>query len=97
MIHKLKGSIPGWIKFRLFIKAAMCKFVPSKEWILDDNLSVIRFTVACSVMTIVYRVVRRLIAKLRAATNQEKPERPCEIEYMLSAALASAGLMIMVP
>ena len=73
MFLKLKQNVPNWFKYRLLIHAALRKFVPGKDWIFDENLTVIRFTVACSFMTIVYRVVRKLIAKYRASRNEEKP------------------------
>jgi hypothetical protein len=97
MLLKLKTNIPSWFKYRLFIHAALRKFVPGKDWILDENLTVIRFVASCSFMTIVYRVIRKLIEKLRKSRGEEKPAKPCKIEYMLSAALASIGLMIMAP
>ena len=76
--------------FRLFFKALLGKFKPNKNWLFDKDLTVIKFSAACTLMTSIYRIVRHQFAK-----KNGDDRKTSEIEYVLSCGLSALGLLVM--
>jgi len=87
-LRTAKHVLPMRLLFKILVARGNIK-----DWLFDDSLTVFRFTGSCMLISIIYRLVRKYIFKRKQ--GDKKPLS--EIEYMVSAALAAFGAILMTP